>query len=61
MLLKMLLIEILLGENRILNSCPKSPQLCVHVTFHVQGYKQVHKRISFHMTVIPVEGNIFGL
>ena len=36
---KMLLTEILLGKNRISNSCPESPQLCLHVTFHVQGYK----------------------
>ena len=42
---KILLTEILLGKSLISSSCSKSSYLCPHVTFHVQRYKQIHKRI----------------
>jgi len=57
---KILLTEILLGKNLILSSSSESTRLCLHVTFHVQAYKQVHNRISLHMTLFLTEEGIFG-
>jgi hypothetical protein len=57
---KVLLTEFLLGKNLISRSSFESTHLYLHVTFHVQEYKQVHNRISLHMTLFLAEEGIFG-